>query len=363
LKLPAPIQQHLHWHVLLALALGAAGGFAFALLKMPLAWMIGAMVVTTVAALAGAPIRIPTPWRAVMIAVLGTMLGSAFKPDVLDHVARWGWSLITLVGFVVAITATVAYAFARIWRLGRVTAFFAAAPGGFGEMWLLGIRYGGDSSTIALVHSVRIMLTVFMIPFWFRLFHGYTPGVVQGLGPLGELALKDAGLLTACAAVGFWGGRLIRLPAAALVGPMALSAAAHLTGVTAASTPNEIVNLAQVVIGTTIGCRFAGFDVRKVFGTMAIGALVTVYMVAAAVVFGLVLERLTGLPFTALILAFAPGGLAEMTLVSLALGIDTAFVSTHHLVRMLILVLGAPLAFRLFKRVFDDGKSAPPEQT
>jgi hypothetical protein len=362
-KLPAPIHRHLHWHVLLALALGGVGGYAFALLKLPLAWMIGAMVVTTVAALWGAPIRLPASWRAVMVAVLGTMLGSAFKPDVLDHVARWGWSLITLVGFVVAITATVAYGFARLWRFGRVTAFFAAAPGGFGEMWLLGIRYGGDSSTIALVHSVRIMLTVFMIPFWFRLFYGYTPGAVPGLGLLGELALKDAGLLAACAAAGFWGGRLIRLPAAALVGPMALSAAAHLTGVTAASPPNEIVNVAQVVIGTAIGCRFAGFELRKVFATMAIGALVTVYMVAAAVAVALALERLTGLPFTALILAFAPGGLAEMTLVSLALGIDTAFVSTHHLVRMLILVLGAPLAFRLFKGAFDDGTRAPEKET
>jgi hypothetical protein len=77
-----------------------------------------------------------------------------------------------------------------------------------------------------------------------------------------------------------------------------------------------------------------------------------------ATVFALALERLTGLPFTALILAFAPGGLAEMTLVSLALGIDTAFVSTHHLFRMLILVLGAPFALRLFERVF--GKDSPP---
>lgn len=362
MKFPVPFQHHLHWHVLLALALGAAGGYAFALLKMPLAWMIGAMVATTVAALLGAPIRIPASWRAVVVAVLGTMLGSAFTPAVLEHVARWGAPLATLAVFVVAITASVAYLFAKTCRFGRVTAFFAAAPGGFGEMLILGLQYGGDSRTIALVHSVRILLTVFMIPFWFRLFHGYTPGAVPGLGHLAGLAPTDAGLLAACAFFGYWLGRAFRLPAAALVGPMALSAAAHLTGVTAASPPNEIVNVAQVVIGTTIGCRFAGFELRKVFTTMAVGALVTVYMVVAAVAVALALERLTGLPFAALILAFAPGGLAEMTLVSLALGIDTAFVSTHHLARLLILVLGAPLAFRLFKRVFDDGKHAPPER-
>jgi membrane AbrB-like protein len=181
---------------------------------------------------------------------------------------------------------------------------------------------------------------------------------VAGLSRLDAIPPLDAGILAACAAIGFFGGRLLRLPAAPLVGPMIASAAVHLSGVTAASPPNEIVNLAQVVMGTAIGCRFAGFDLRRVLGTMAIAGLVTIYMVAMATAFALVLERLTGLPFTALILAFAPGGLAEMTLVSLALGIDTAFVSTHHVFRLLILVLGAPLALMLFERAF--GKDGSP---
>jgi uncharacterized membrane protein AbrB (regulator of aidB expression) len=73
-------------------------------------------------------------------------------------------------------------------------------------------------------------------------------------------------------------------------------------------------------------------------------------MLALAVGAALALERLTGLPFAGLILAFAPGGLAEMVLVSLALGIDTAFVSVHHIVRMVFLVACAPLLFRFVEK-------------
>ena len=58
----------------------------------------------------------------------------------------------------------------------------------------------------------------------------------------------------------------------------------------------------------------------------------------------------TGLPFPALWLAFAPGGLAEMTLISLAMGIDTAFVSTHHLLRVVFMVTAAPLVFALIRK-------------
>ena len=56
------------------------------------------------------------------------------------------------------------------------------------------------------------------------------------------------------------------------------------------------------------------------------------------------------LPFAALLLAFVPGGIAEMGLVALALGQDVAFVSTHHVARVVLVIMLAPLAFRLLRR-------------
>ncbi|MBM3558563.1 MAG: AbrB family transcriptional regulator [Alphaproteobacteria bacterium] len=41
------------------------------------------------------------------------------------------------------------------------------------------------------------------------------------------------------------------------------------------------------------------------------------------------------------------GGVTEMSLVALALSLDVAFVATHHLARILMIVTGAPIAFRL----------------
>lgn len=330
----------------LALAVGAAGGWAFATLNMPLPWMVGAMCTTTVAALAGAPLRIPSPLRSLMIAVLGTMLGSTFTPEVAAGFARWWPSLIGLLLYTALVMAVGAPILARARGFNPAAAFFSAAPGGFSEMVFLGGRLGGDERAMSLVHSVRILITVLLIPLWFRLFQGYVPGAIRGLGVLADLALDDAAILAACAVVGFVAGRALRLPAAPLIGPMILSAAVHLAGFTRASPPAEIVNIAQIVLGAGIGARFVGFDVRRVFGTMALGAGVTVAMLALAVGAALILERLTGLPFTTLILAFAPGGLAEMTLISLSLGIDTAFVSVHHFARMVFLVMLAPLAFR-----------------
>ena len=61
-----------------------------------------------------------------------------------------------------------------------------------------------------------------------------------------------------------------------------------------------------------------------------------------------------------LFLAFAPGGFAEMSLISLTLGIETAFVSTHHLARLLFVVLATPLFFRFFRKFIEQTPKAGP---
>lgn len=346
----------------LALAVGAAGGWLFAEIQMPLPWMIGAMCATTIVALAGAPLAMPRGLRSLMIAVVGTMLGSAFTPEVMAGVALWAPSLAALLLYTVTIVAMAAPILARAPGFNAPSAFYAGIPGGFSEMVFLGERSGGDERRMSLIHSVRILVTVMLIPLWFRLYHGYAPGMSAGLGTVAGLGLFDGAVLALCAIVGFVAGRRLRLPAAPLLGPMLLSAAAHMTGLTSASPPAEAVNIAQIVLGAGIGARFVGFEVRRVFGTMALGAGITALMLALAIGAALVLERLTGLPFTSLILAFAPGGLAEMVLISLALGVDTAFVSVHHIVRMVFLVACAPLLFRLVeKHLARMSQTAPPK--
>ena len=47
----------------------------------------------------------------------------------------------------------------------------------------------------------------------------------------------------------------------------------------------------------------------------------------------------------------APGGLAEMSMVALGIGSDVAFVATHHVFRIGIIMLLAPMAFRVMAKL------------
>ncbi len=365
MRIPSAFSGSAAVPAMVSLGLGAVGGVLFDFLGLPLAWMIGAMCFTTVAALAGAPLRGPERLREVMVAVLGLMLGSTFTPEVLERAGQWVISLTSLVLCVAVVAVSIGVVLHRRAGFGPVTALFSATPGGLVVMVLTGGALGGDERTISLMHSMRLLLTVLVIPFWFQLFHGYQPSGGAAAGAEGHITALDAGILGLCAVLGYWGAKRARIPAHSLIGPMILSALVHVGGLTAARPPAEVVAVAQVVIGTAIGCRFAGVPVRRILGVLVTGGATTLFMMGAALVCALALERATGLPFQALVLAFAPGGLAEMSLISLSMGIDTAFVATHHIVRILFLVACAPIAFRLLARWLGVGKpdsESPPRQ-
>lgn len=330
-----------------ALAIGAVGGAIFYALNMPLAWMMGAMVLTTIAALAGTSLHVPGRLRSVMVSILGVLLGSTFTPEALDRVMEWPLTLASLALYLALVTSILYVYFRRVMGFDPATAYFSATPGGLSEMVIVGRAMGGDDRSIALVHGARILLVVLTLPFWFRYAYGVgSAGGGAGNASLADLGWLDGGVLLACAIFGPIVGKWLRLPAYRIVGPMLASAAVHIAGVTSSAPPMELVATAQVVIGSSIGARFAGAPLGWVLKIIASSIGSTSLMLGATVGFALVLAPLSGIPFAPIVLAFSPGGLAEMSLIALALGIETAFIATHHVARITMIVFAAPLIFK-----------------
>lgn len=332
------------------IALGAVGGALFNYLTLPLPWMLGPMAIVMIGTLAGMRLYIPRGFRNLMVTVLGIMLGSAFTPAVVARMGEWVVTLSALVLWM-GLVGAAAYVYLRsVAEYDSITSFFSATPGGLAEMMLVGGQMGGDERTIALTHATRIVIVVFAIPFWFR-FGGYlSAGAARPSVGLFDLAPLDVIILALCATLGYLAARAVRIPAAQLLGPMVLSAAVHLGGLTTSKPPDVILAGAQIVIGGALGCRFAGVTLERIARIAVHAAVTAVIMLGAAIATAAGLARLTGIAFSGIVLAFSPGGLAEMSLIALALAIDTAFVASHHIVRISMVVVMAPVVFRLLRR-------------
>lgn len=314
---------------------------------MPLPWMLGAMTACIAASVGGVRIGMPRWLRSSMVVVLGVMLGSSFTPELFDSIGRWGLTLCGLVAYVAIAGGVTFLYFRHVAGYGPITSFFTAMPGGLNEMVLVGGAMGGDARLIGLTHGARVMLVVFILVFGFRFFGDYHPSGAAGAGQsILHFPLADLAILAGCGVVGATVAVWLRLPAAPLMGAMIVSGIVHMAGITASRPPAELVAAAQVGIGSAVGSRFAGVKLATIGRTVMHAAAGTVITLGAAFASASVLHGLTGISTAALLLAYAPGGLPEMSLVALALGIDAAFVATHHLARVLIIIGLAPPFFR-----------------
>jgi membrane AbrB-like protein len=327
----------------LALGIGIIGGIVFWWLNWPLAWLLGPMLATTLAAMAGLQIAVPNTLRTPMLALLGVLLGSGFSADLVGELQGWLPTLLSLPAYVAVVTWAGTVYLRKVARYDNRTALFAGTPGGFGEMVLLGDQAGADVRRIALNHAVRILLIVLAVPLVVRAFGMDLPAM-----PMAEAAVRwrDIIALLAAAALGAWLAGLARLPAPALLGGMLISALGHATGVLHGAPPVFVIATAQLVIGCSIGCRFAGFRLHDVLATMLVGLGLTVVLALVSLAVAVAIHLLTGTDPVPLMLALMPGGVAEMSVIALALGIDPAFVATHHIVRIALIVAAAPFVFR-----------------
>lgn len=332
---------------ILSLAIGLLGGGFFVLIGAPLPWMLGALVMTTAAALAGAPLRVPAPLRTLMITILGVMLGAAFSPAVVQDLPRWAGVIVILALFVSLLTVCATAYYRWVAGYDLPTALFAATPGGITEMTLAGEATGGDVRVISLCHATRILMAVGTIPVYFRFVEGVAvPPLPPGGVSLTGIPMGEAALLAACAAIGLPLARRLKLPAAPLTGPMILSALLHGAGASSVAPPVELTAAAQVVIGTALGARYVGFALAKVWPVLVHASITGLFMVAAATLCAWLVAPTTQTSFLALLLALAPGGIAEMGLLAISLGVETAFVSTMHVVRIVLIILAATPVFR-----------------
>jgi membrane AbrB-like protein len=152
-----------------------------------------------------------------------------------------------------------------------------------------------------------------------------------------------------CGVAGWQIAKAVGLFGSSILGPMILAALLALSGVLQHRPPAEAIWMAQFFIGMTVGTKYAGVtgaEVRRDV-TAALGFCLILLVLAGA--FVEVIHLLALAPPMETLLAFAPGGQAEMTVLALIAGADMAFVIAHHVLRIVVVILGAPIAARLFR--------------
>jgi len=322
-----------------SLLLGAVG--------LPAPALFAALAVGLVAAVSGLPRRgsalvLPRWTDRAAQACLGVLTGALVQPETLRALGRdWlpvgGAVLATLV-----ISVLAGLALGRRRDVGPVTGSFALVAGGASGITAISAELGADQRVVAVVQYLRVLVVVLTMPV-------VATALPRGsaLGPAaaaGAPLWADLALTAGAAAAGLALARLVRLPAGSLLGPMLLTAALSGAGWSGgAGVPDAVMQVAYAVIGLQVGLSFTRESLRAVRSVLPTALALTVALIVVTAAVGVPLLGLAGASVLDAYLATTPGGLYAVLATAVDTGADTTLVLAVQVLRLLVMLLLAPV--------------------
>jgi membrane AbrB-like protein len=323
---------------------------AFDAIALPSPFLFGALLVGLGVALArpGA-LDIPIPLFGAAQAAVGVALGTYLQSSSLSALGD-DWLPVTLVSAAtLGVSLAAGVVTARVTEVDRTTAALGMVAGGASGIVTMARELGGDDRLVAFMQYVRVLVVVLLTPILVAVaFPGNGGGAtsaITGVPLIGDA--RDWAMTVVLAIAGSLFGRLIRLPAGALLGPMVLAGAVTLSAPEGwFVVPGAIQDAAFAVIGLQVGLRFTVETVRQT-GRLLLPVLISIAVLLLAC-FGLaiVLDATTSVSLLDAYLATTPGGLYAVLAAAVGAGANTTFIVAVQGLRVVVMVLLAPLAVR-----------------
>ena len=357
------------WSLLVVGSLLLAAIFTMA--HLPAALLLGPMLAGIVLSSNGA--RIGVPRRAVYASqtIVGCLIARSITGDIV-HAFLKDWPLLLGTVMVIILTSGLIGWLISRWRvLPGSTAVWGSAPGGASVMMIMAGAFGADARLVAFMQYLRVVLVAAVASLVARIWVGEGPSASLQSSWWSSIATTPWDGFAAISWGGFaaipWGGfaatlliatgggllgMMLRIPAGALLAPMALAAVLEAMGLVSLVLPQWLLAITYAVLGWSIGLSFNREILRHAARallpiTLAIGIMIAVCAVLAAV-----LVRAVGIdPLTAY-LATSPGGMDSVAIIGAASKVDLSFVMALQVVRLVIVLMaGPPLARFLAQRL------------
>ncbi|MFE4133543.1 AbrB family transcriptional regulator [Peribacillus sp. YIM B13482] len=347
------------------IAISSLGGFFLSLTGLSIGWMIGTFLLAALLSfLKPSLLRqdadqrgVPKYWLFMGQCILGIELGQKINLSFL-HIFSEHWLTIILM-LILSIFFSLLSGFI-LWKYSKtdmLTSFFGTAPGGLSAMPGIAEEVGANTAVVSIIQTMRVLLVILIIPIFVSSWasnpvdHVILPAHTRSHFEVEKLLWTV--VLMGIAYGGYRLGKYLKFPAPWLIGSMVgvavfQSLSALYMGHDMVSWwPHEVIILSQVFIAASIGSRF---DKNMFIGlkrTIIVAFLSTIGLIFSMIICAIFVSKVTGIALITAVLAFAPGGIAEMTTTSVLLNADSTFIVVVQVLRIIIVCIILPPFFRL----------------
>ena len=143
----------------------------------------------------------------------------------------------------------------------------------------------------------------------------------------------------------------IRIPAALLSGTLFASGLLQVIDIASYKLPDETVNFCLLILGSSVGCRFAEKTVKEIANNSLHSIVATTILVVLGLFAAYVATLFVDTNILTLILSFSPGGIYEVAVIAIAFDLDPDFVAFHHIIRLLFILFTVPVFLRVIEKI------------
>ena len=319
-------------------------------LNIPLAWFLGPMIITSIAALSGLRIIMPKIVLSFILIILGLHIGNYIDQNLFNQMFDWIWtSLIMLVYIIICILIVSKY-LQKFASYGKKASIFSAAPGALGPLMILAENEKTDLSQIATSHLIRLIIIITVIPFIIVNNNDNTVLLNDDFNYLAQNHFNLILLIISSIFCIFIFDK-IKIPAALLSGTLFASGLLQITDIASYKLPDETVNFCLLILGSSVGCRFAEKTLREIANNSLHSIVATTILVLLGLFAAYVATFFVDTNILTLILSFSPGGIYEVAVIAIAFDLDPDFVAFHHIIRLLFILFMVPIFLRVLEKI------------
>ena len=318
--------------------------------NIPLAWFLGPMIVTSIAALSGLKVIMPKIALSFILIILGLHIGNYIDKNLFNQMINWIWTSVIMLVYIIFCILIVAKYLQKFSGYSKKASIFSAAPGALGPLMILAENEKTDLSQVATSHLIRLIIIITVIPF---IIISNTNSEILTLDQFNYLEQNHFDLVLLLIASFFFIFIFdkIKIPAALLSGTLFASGLLQITDIATYKLPNETINFCLLILGSSIGCRFAEKTIKEIANNSIHSAVATTILVILGLVAAYVATFFVDTNILTLILSFCPGGIYEVAVVAIAFDLDPDFVAFHHIIRLLFILFTVPLFLRVLEKV------------
>ena len=318
--------------------------------NIPLAWFLGPMIVTSIAALSGLKIIMPKIVLSFILIILGLHIGNYIDQNLFNQISNWIWTSLIMLIYIIICILIVAKYLQKFAGYGEKASIFSAAPGALGPLMILAENEKTDLSQVATSNLIRLIIIITVIPFIIVNNTGNNVLLNDDFNYLGQNHLNLIILILASLFFIFVFDK-IRVPAALLSGTLFASGLLQITDIASYKLPDETVNFCLLILGSSVGCRFAEKTVKEIANNSLHSIVATTILVLLGLLAAYVATFVVDTNILTLILSFSPGGIYEVAVIAIAFDLDPDFVAFHHIIRLLFILFTVPIFLRVLKKI------------